>query len=306
MVPYMVLPDFDDPLALYDQGCGSDPSLFNNFTAVTGHELLESITDPAVGLAFFNGPPLGWYDLTDNHGEIADICDQAEGRVRGSNGTTYVVQAGWSNVEGDCNVKAPSGYTVACTNASPAAFPDAGLAADCMKLYGIALGKADGSFGEDDLLLRSQVSSFLARLVELSGTPFGERRSFPDVATLSNPQVRDEIELLAGSGIIAGFPDGNFHPGDNLTVAQGATLVVRTLQFISTHHPAAPTFSDQGPTGANYQYALATGVLDPNAANKNNQVYTSQPLGGTNRGLLADMLAQSVQRLISHGVVSQH
>ncbi|MEY2436300.1 MAG: hypothetical protein QOF97_1136, partial [Acidimicrobiaceae bacterium] len=117
-------------------------------------------------------------------------------------------------------------------------------------------------------------------------------------------QVRNEIGLLAGSGIIAGFLDGKFHPGDNLTVAQGATLVVRTLQFISSHHPVAPTFSDQGPTGANYQYAIATGILDTAAANKNNQVYPSQPPNGTNRGLLADMLAQSVQRLVTHGVVS--
>src|SRR3954452_2490210 len=39
IVPYMVLPDFDDPVAHYDDGCGGAPALFDNFTSVTAHEL---------------------------------------------------------------------------------------------------------------------------------------------------------------------------------------------------------------------------------------------------------------------------
>ena len=312
MVPFMVLPDFDDPLAIYDTGCGPDPVLFNNFTAVIGHEMVVAITDPAVGLAFSNGPPLAWYDLGDDpnnggddNGEIADLCNE-QGPVKGGNGIDYVVQAGWSNVEGDCVLKAPSGYAAACTNASAAAFNDAGLAADCLKLYGVALGKDDGSFGENDLLVRSQVSSFLARLLTAAGTTLSQARPFPDVnqQTVPNTQVRDEIELLAGSGIIAGFPDGTFRPGANLTVAQASTLLVRTLQLIRTHHPTAPDFSDHGATSDNYHYAVATGVLDRGSVNKNGQVYTAQVLDGTARGLLADMLAQAVQRLVTHGNVS--
>jgi hypothetical protein len=290
--------------------------LFNNFTAVTGHEIIESITDPAVGEVFFNGPPLAWYDLgndpnngSDDNGEVADFCNE-QGPVLGGNGVSYIVQAGWSNVEGDCLLKAPTGYkdadSHACDNASPAAFTDAGLAADCLKLYGVALGKNDGSFGENELLIRSQVSSFLARLLTLSGTTLSQARTFPDVnpTTVQNQQVRDEIELLAGSGIIAGFPDGTFRPGDNLTVAQAATLLVRTLQLIHTRHPSAPDFSDHGPTGANYHYAVATALLDRASANKSNQVYPAQVLDGTNRGLLGDMLAQALQRLVTHGNVS--
>jgi hypothetical protein len=312
MVPYMVLPDFDDPLTLYEDGCGPDQSLFNNFTGVVGHEIIESITDPAVGLARDNAPPLAWYDIgsdpndfTDDNGEIADFCFE-QGHVRGGNGISYVVQAGFSNVEGDCQVKAPSGYENACEQASPSAFTDAGTAADCLNLYGVALGKDDGSFGENDPLLRSQVSSLLARLVTLAGSSLGQTRSFPDVTpeTIPNAQVRSEIELLAGSGIIAGFPDGLFHPGSNLTLAQGATLVVRTLEFIHADHPAASAFHDQGPTATNYHYAIATGVLDTNALNLAHSQYPSQVGDTTNRGLLADMLAQSVQRLVTHGVVS--
>src|SRR5436190_23612773 len=60
-------------------------------------------------------------------------------------------------------------YTPACDGASEAAgaFADAGLAADCLKLYDISFGKNDGTFGEHDALTRSQVSSLLTRAVNL-------------------------------------------------------------------------------------------------------------------------------------------
>ena len=53
----------------------------------------------------------------------------------------------------------------ACTgaNSQQGAFTDAGLAANCLKAYGIALGKKDGTFGEDDPLKRSQFASFATR-----------------------------------------------------------------------------------------------------------------------------------------------
>jgi hypothetical protein len=298
LVPYMVLPDFDDPLAHYDQGCGNAPNLFDNFTSVVGHELIESVTDPGVGLAQFLGPPLGWYDDDNNNGEIADICVGGEGTVLGGDGHRYVVQQEFSNVSHNC-LTGPAGFASACANASPGEFADAGLAADCLKLYGVALGKDDGTFGENDPLRRSQVSSLLARLASLANTALTQTRAFPDVnaTTLPNAQVRNEIELLAGSGIIAGFPDGLFHPELNLTVAQGATLVVRTLQLIRASHTAAPKLSDRGSTGVNHQYAIANGILETNAG------YPSQPLDTTLRGLLADMLAQSVQKLVRAGVV---
>ena len=46
-----------------------------------------------------------------------------------------------------------------------------------------------------------------------------------------------------------------------LTVAQAATLVVRTLAFIHAAQPSAPAVEDQGGTGANYNYAVAATLL---------------------------------------------
>jgi hypothetical protein len=67
-VYYGVMPDQGGSCA---GGCGPDPSTFNNLTSVSSHELIESVTDAAVGLATVVGPPLAWYDQTN--GEIGDI-----------------------------------------------------------------------------------------------------------------------------------------------------------------------------------------------------------------------------------------
>ena len=304
-LPYMVLPDFESHQ--FAAGCGDDPVLFNNFTAVTAHEIIETITDPMVGLAdsTTGQQVLSWIDIVTGE-EIADICEPQHGTVLGGNGLTHVVSLEFSNVANDCIVSravpAPPrhGYVNACTLAGRTGFADAGFAADCLKQYGLALGKNDGTFGENDGLVRSQVSSLLARLIEASGATLSQSRSFADVTPLANAQVRQEIEQLAGAGIIAGFPDGLFHPNDQLSVAQAATLVNRTLAFLH-----APNAVDSGSTGANYLTAVNTGVLDLQASNIRGFSYASGTSDVTDRGLLADMLAQSLQRLVDNHIVSR-
>jgi hypothetical protein len=198
---------------------------------------------------------------------------------------------------------ADAAYHTACdrTDQAPGAFPDAGLAADCLKAYGVALGKADGTFGEADDLLRSQVSSLLARFVYISGVDLSARRTFPDVnaSTVPDSNVRDEIEMLAGSGVIAGFPDGTFGPGGKLTVAQAATFVVRSMQLIHSVQPSrSPDIRDQGSTGANWSYAESVGILDPTATYSQSGAQYHSEMGDTTvRGLIADMLAQSLELL---------
>lgn len=192
------------------------------------------------------------------------------------------------------------GYPTACnrTDTAPGAFADAGLAADCLKAWGIALGKNDGTFGENDSLLRSQASSLLARLLTTNGVSLTVRHSFSDVNpdTVPNQQVRDEIEHLAGAGIIAGFPDGTFGPAGTLSVAQAATFVVRTLHLLHAQLGTGPIIDDQGTTSANYEYAIAQAILDQSAKDINGATYPSAASDATKRGLLADMLAQSLEK----------
>jgi hypothetical protein len=96
---YAVMPDASAGSGC-DVGCGSNATPFNNVTSVASHELIEAVTDPAVGIASVFGPPLGWYDQAN--GEIGDICNAQQGTVLGGNGVSYVVQKEWSNTRSAC------------------------------------------------------------------------------------------------------------------------------------------------------------------------------------------------------------
>jgi hypothetical protein len=91
-VYYGVMPD------LGSGGCQSvcgTGTLLQNTTLVSSHELVESVTDPAV-FARSYGYPLAWYD--QQNGEIGDICAwHGYASVAG-----YRVQLEWSNEHGAC------------------------------------------------------------------------------------------------------------------------------------------------------------------------------------------------------------
>jgi hypothetical protein len=97
---YGVLPDMSAGSGC-DVGCGGSTQ-FNNQTSVASHELVESTTDPAVGLATILAPPLAWYN--SSLGEIGDICNGVQGTLAGTDGITYTVQKEWSNALQACIV----------------------------------------------------------------------------------------------------------------------------------------------------------------------------------------------------------
>ncbi|KAI8903211.1 hypothetical protein EDD86DRAFT_278896 [Gorgonomyces haynaldii] len=100
---YGVVPDQGGACA---GGCGSSSNTFNNLCSVSSHELIEAVTDAAVGVASDIASPLAWYDQTN--GEIGDICNAQQGTVVGGNGQTYTVQKEWSNKAGACIVSKAS------------------------------------------------------------------------------------------------------------------------------------------------------------------------------------------------------
>ncbi len=95
-VNYGVIPDQSGSCA---GGCGANPSRVNNLDAVSSGELVDTVTDPAVGLAITVGSPLAWFDPT--LGEIVDICGQ-QTTVVGGDGVTYVVEQFFSIATNTC------------------------------------------------------------------------------------------------------------------------------------------------------------------------------------------------------------
>ena len=95
---YAVMPDNSTGSGC-DSGCGTSTA-FNNWCSVSSHELVEAVTDPAVGVATTYSSPLAWYNKT--YGEIGDICNAQQGSVVGTDGVTYTVQKEWSTSTNTC------------------------------------------------------------------------------------------------------------------------------------------------------------------------------------------------------------
>lgn len=130
---YMILPDLSSTAA--QQGCGSAlaSTPFTVTQSVASHEILETITDPEVGLATTFASPLAWYDPNNNYAEIADVCqvwtqndgtNELNGNTTGTDGRSYVVSKEWSNRLGQCIVdqSADTVKPTAALTAPPALF----------------------------------------------------------------------------------------------------------------------------------------------------------------------------------------
>ena len=81
-----------------NQGCGGSTAQ-ENTTSVASHEMVEAMTDAAVGMATQVGMPLAWYNTAQ--GEIGDICNGKQGHVG-----AFTVQTQWSNRQNKCVVGA--------------------------------------------------------------------------------------------------------------------------------------------------------------------------------------------------------
>ncbi len=110
---YGVHPDLN--AGICSTGCGGSAKIFDNQTSVASHEMVETMTDPGVGLACCYAPPMAWYDQTN--GEIGDICNGQQGTLVGADSITYTVQKEWSNAAGSCIVsQAPSDFSLSAAS----------------------------------------------------------------------------------------------------------------------------------------------------------------------------------------------
>ena len=108
-VPYMVMPAFTPSSPAATGGCGTLPTLTDDYTSVVSHELVEATTDTAVGLvagasyafpsAWASNQTVGGVGV----GEVMDAC-QAGSNLDSSTlpSTSFYVQAIWSNQAAAC------------------------------------------------------------------------------------------------------------------------------------------------------------------------------------------------------------
>lgn len=110
---------------------------------------------------------------------------------------------------------------------------------DCVtaQLVGYMTGDEKGNINADDLISREQAMIILARI---SGAEKGEKEiEFKDRDKISF-WAKDYVDAMCATGIVSGF-DGYINPTDNITVAEAAALIIKTVKWMYSDDEVLPT-----------------------------------------------------------------
>lgn len=99
---------------------------------------------------------------------------------------------------------------------------------------GIAKGMSETKFEPNSIVTREQAATFISRYVEFAEIDLyetDEPAEFADAGDISDYAV-DAVELCRVSGILSGFPDGNFYPAEGSSRAQVAAIMSRFITAV--------------------------------------------------------------------------
>ena len=106
------------------------------------------------------------------------------------------------------------------------------LAVESLRLMGALDGYEDGTFRPDEYLTRAQFCKIAVYAMN-GESELGLYRTitvFPDVK--SSHWASAYVNMTAkGKGLIAGYPDGSFHPEETVTAGQAVTILLRLLGY---------------------------------------------------------------------------
>jgi hypothetical protein len=95
---------------------------------------------------------------------------------------------------------------------------------------GIMLGVGNNMFDPNGVVTRAQFATLMARAMKLPGDPQADQLEFVDGSTAPS-WAQGGIVALARVGILRGLPGDLLDPNGQLTRAELAALVVRSLRF---------------------------------------------------------------------------
>ena len=118
------------------------------------------------------------------------------------------------------------------TGVSATSFPDVdenaayAEAVEYVSEAGIMEGKNCGNFDPEGPVTRAEMAAIICRMLyETENLPSEERFSDVPVSHWANGYVSKVAEL----GIVNGYGDGNFGPGDTVSYEQAVTMIVRAV-----------------------------------------------------------------------------
>ncbi|MBR5239377.1 MAG: S-layer homology domain-containing protein [Clostridia bacterium] len=101
-------------------------------------------------------------------------------------------------------------------------------AIDMLSSMDIINGFPDGSFKPDEPVTRAQMAALITRMFNLGSSAVAVE-PFSDVAVTY--WAASDIVSAKNRGIINGFPDGTFHPEDQVTYEQAVKMIVCALNY---------------------------------------------------------------------------
>lgn len=91
---------------------------------------------------------------------------------------------------------------------------------------GIITGLPDNRFGPAERVTRQQAATMIGRALGVAVGAEGAPTSFADDSEIES-WARAAVNLAVEKGIITGFPDNTFRPGEDVTRAQAATMLAK-------------------------------------------------------------------------------
>ncbi len=101
--------------------------------------------------------------------------------------------------------------------------------------HGIIDGYNQSKFGPDDFITREQAAVILVKAL---GITAGNGQDFVDIGAVSYWAL-DAVKCASTHGILSGYPDGSFKPKANVTRAQAAVILQRSMELMG-NIPAEP------------------------------------------------------------------
>ena len=92
---------------------------------------------------------------------------------------------------------------------------------------GIIYGYGDNKFGPDDPVTREQIAAMVVRAAKLTGPD--RQLSFADNEAISE-WAKEPVAIAVANGLITGYADQTFRPGNNATRAEAAVIIFQALE----------------------------------------------------------------------------
>ncbi|WP_130649730.1 S-layer homology domain-containing protein [Egicoccus halophilus] len=156
--------------------------------------------------------------------------------------------------------------------------------------YGITIGTGDTTYNPGGEMTRQQMATFLVRLLQHA-----------DASVPTPANHAESMAILKDRNIFVGDLHGNLHGAAKLNRAQGAALLVRTIEHVNgTELPVGEArFTDVGGTHAVNINKLAKAGIVSGYAND-----TFRPANPLRRDQMATLVSKSIDRLIHDGKIS--